>query len=147
MKTKRRRLSKFTPVFVDEIPSAPEHGRLYLSCRYRAAVHLCACGCGAKISTPLHPTGWQMTYNGESVSLRPSVGNWSEKCQSHYVIKNSRVLWAARLPRDKIRHIRALRKRELEDYYGIGKRPAAQPSSHAEGFWAKVWNLIRPTRR
>ena len=147
MKRTRRRLDELTPEFVDEIPGAPEHGTLYLSCRYRAAVHLCACGCGAKISTPLHPTGWRLSYDGESVSLNPSVGNWSEKCQSHYVIKDSRVLWGDRLPRDKIRRIREQRHRELEDYYGVGRRPATPPPSHAEGFWAKVWNLIRPTRR
>ena len=147
MKRKRRRLDELTPEFVDEIPGAPEHGKLYLSCRYRAAVHLCACGCGAKISTPLHPTGWRLWYDGESVSLSPSVGNWSEKCQSHYVIRDSRVLWADRLPRDKIRRIREQRHRDLEDYYGVGRRPAAPPPSRAEGFWAKVWDLIRPTRR
>ena len=147
MKRKRRRLDEITPEFVDEIPGAPEHGTLYLSCRYRAAVHLCACGCGAKISTPLHPTGWRLSYDGESVSLSPSVGNWSEKCQSHYVIKNSRVLWGERFSRDKVRRIRDQRHRELEDYYGVSKEATPPPSSHAEGFWAKVWNTVRPRRR
>ena len=35
MKRKRRRLHELTPEFVDEIPGTPEHGKLYLSCRYR----------------------------------------------------------------------------------------------------------------
>ena len=35
---RRRRLDEVTPEFVDEIPSVPEHGKLYLSCRYRAAI-------------------------------------------------------------------------------------------------------------
>ena len=147
MKRTRRRLNELTPEFVDEIPGSPEHGRLYLSCRYRAAVHLCACGCGTKISTPLHPTGWRLSYDGESVSLNPSVGNWSEKCQSHYVIKDSRVLWGDQLPRDKIWRIREQRHRDLEDYYGLGRKPAAAPPSRAKGFWAKVWDLVRPTKR
>ena len=146
MKRKRRRLDKLTPEFVDEIPGVPEHGKLYLSCRYRAVVHLCACGCGAKVSTPLHPTGWRLSYDGESVSLSPSVGNWSEKCQSHYVIKDNRVLWGDRLPMDKIRRIKEQRHRDLKDYYGVDRRPAAPPPSRAEGFRAKIWNLIRPTR-
>ena len=144
---RRRRLDEVTPDFVDEIPNVPEHGKLYLSCRYRAAVHLCACGCGAKISTPLHPTGWRLSYDGETVSLSPSVGNWSEKCQSHYVIRDSRIIWADRLPRDKILRIREQRQRELEDYYGVGRRPIAPPASRAKGFWAKVCDLVRPTRR
>ena len=144
---RRRRLDEVTPEFIDEIPSVPEHGKLYLSCRYRAAVHLCACGCGAKISTPLHPTGWRLSYDGETVSLNPSVGNWSEKCQSHYVIRDSRIIWADRLPRDKILRIREHRRRELDDYYGDERKPKAPPASHAKGFWAKVRDLVRPTRR
>ena len=148
MSRMRRRIDELTPEFVDEIPNALEHGKLYLSCRYRAAVHLCACGCGAKISTPLHPTGWSLSYDGVSISLTPSVGNWSEKCQSHYVIRNSRVLWAERLPRNRIRRIREQRHRELKVYYGVGEGPTAPPHSRADkGFWGKVWELIRPTRQ
>ena len=144
---RRRRLEDIKPEFVDEIPKEPEHGKLYLSCRYRAAVHLCACGCGAKISTPLHPTGWRLSYDGKSVTLSPSVGNWSEKCRSHYVIKDSRVVWAGQLPSDKIHRIRERRHRDLEDYYSVGRTPADPPPSRAEGFWAKVWDLIRLTKR
>ena len=144
---RKRKLDEVTPDFVDEIPNVPEHGKLYLSCRYRAAVHLCACGCGAKISTPLHPTGWRLSYDGETVSLSPSVGNWSEKCKSHYVIRDSRIIWADRLPRDKILRIREQRQRELEDYYGVERKPTAPPASHAKGFWARLLDLVRATRR
>ena len=140
----RRKLDELTPEFVDEIPAVPEQGTLYVSCRYRAAVHLCACGCGAKISTPLHPTGWRLLFDGESVSLSPSVGNWSETCQSHYVIKNNRVLWGDRLPRDKIRRIRDQQRRDLENYYGVGRTPAGPPASHTTGgLWARVWGFVR----
>lgn len=147
MNRKRRRLDALTPEFVDEIPSVPDYGKLYLSCRYRAAVHLCACGCGAKISTPLHPTGWTLSYDGDAVSLSPSVGNWSEECQSHYVIKDSRVLWGDRLPRDKIRRIREARHRDLEDYYRDDRQPPTPPPVRSEGFGAKIWNLLRLRRR
>ena len=144
---RRRRLDELTPEFVDEIPSAPEHGKLYLSCRYRAAIHLCACGCGAKVSTPLHPTGWRLSYDGESVSLSPSVGNWSEKCQSHYIIKHNRVLWADRLPRERIQRIREQRHQDLENYFGVGRRPTVPPPSPTKGFWSRVWDVVRPRRR
>lgn len=144
---RRRRLEDITPEFVDEIPKEPEHGKLYLSCHYRAVVHLCACGCGAKVSTPLHPTGWRISYNGESVSLSPSVGNWSEKCQSHYVIKDNRVLWAGQLPRDKIKRIREQRHRDLEDYYSAVKKPAEHPRPRPEGFWEKIKSLVQHRKR
>ena len=144
----QRKLDELTPEFVDEIPVAPEQGKLYVSCRYRAVVHLCACGCQAKISTPLHPTGWRLSYDGESVSLSPSVGNWSERCQSHYVIKNNMVLWGDRLPRDRIRRIRNQRQRELEEYYGAARTPPAPLVPVAtERLWAKVWGLVRRPRR
>ena len=143
MRRKRRRLNALVPEFVDEIPSVPDHGKLYLSCRYRAAVHLCPCGCGAKISTPLHPTGWSLSFDGESVSLSPSVGNWSEKCQSHYIIRDSRVLWGDRLPRDKIRRIREQRHRDLLAYYRFNREPTARPSVQTGGFWSKVRSLLR----
>jgi hypothetical protein len=42
--------------------------------------------------TPFTPTDWRMTFDGESVSLDPSVGNWNQKCRSHYVIRRNRVL-------------------------------------------------------
>ena len=144
----RRKIVEVTPVFVDEIPSLLEQGKLYLSCRYRAAVHLCACGCGAKISTPLHPTGWQLWYDGETVSLSPSVGNWSEKCQSHYVISDNKILWDKRLPRDTIQRIREQRRRELAEYYGIddkGSRTLQVPP--IRGWWAKIRDLFRLTKR
>ena len=144
---KRNKLDELKPEFVDEIPSTLEHGKLYLSCRYRAAVHLCACGCGAKISTPLHPTGWRLSYDGESVSLIPSVGNWSEKCQSHYVIRDSKVLWAERFPREKIQRIREQRHHDLEQYYGVDKKPVAPELPRSKGFWATVLDIVRLWRR
>ena len=100
---------KLTPVFVEHIPASLDQGKLYISCQYLAVIHLCACGCGVEVSTPLHPTGWKLTFDGESVSLYPSVGNWSEKCQSHYIIRNNRVIWGDRFSRDRIDQIRKKR--------------------------------------
>lgn len=143
-----RRLGHVTPEFVDEIPRTPEHGKLYLSCRYRAAVHLCACGCGAKVSTPLHPTGWRLSYDGQSVSLSPSVGNWSEKCQSHYVIRNSRVIWAERLPRERIERIREQRRLDIEEFYGTGRKlEVPLPSRPVKGLWSRIWRPFPRTRK
>ena len=121
-----------------------EHGKLYISCRYRAVHHLCACGCGARIHTPLHPTGWRLLYDGRAVSLIPSVGNWSEKCQSHYVIRDNKVLWGGRLPRRTIEQIRTRRHLELEEYYAEDSAEETGGSSIVakEGWWAKTWNFI-----
>lgn len=81
-------------VFVDFIPDELEQGTLYVSIRFATASHLCCCGCGNKVVTPIRPTDWMLIFDGKSVSLDPSIGNWSFPCQSHYWITNNLVNWA-----------------------------------------------------
>ncbi|WP_439897479.1 DUF6527 family protein [Cupriavidus taiwanensis] len=52
--------------------------------------------------TPLTPSDWSLTFNGESVSLWPSIGSWNLPCQSHYVIKANKVLEAGPWSRKQI---------------------------------------------
>ena len=78
--------------FVRSVPRELEPGVLYVSLDYATVMHSCCCGCGEQIVTPLSPTGWRITFDGESISLSPSVGNWYEKCRSHYVIDRGRIL-------------------------------------------------------
>ncbi|MFC8536700.1 DUF6527 family protein [Streptomyces sp. NPDC057249] len=59
-----------------------------MSISYRTCGHLCCCGCGNEVITPLSPTQWSLTYDGESASLAPSVGNWALRCQSLYWIRH-----------------------------------------------------------
>lgn len=117
------KLRHITPEFMDEIPRGLDPGKLYVCCRYRAVKHLCACGCGAEVNTPLHPTGWTLTCDGVSVSLSPSIGNWSEKCQSHYWIINNKIQWAPKYPRRKILQIRRVRQWEREQYFSAKTKP------------------------
>lgn len=80
--------------FVRSVPRELEPGVLYVSMEYATAVHSCCCGCGEQVVTPLSPTDWKMIYDGESVSLTPSIGNWQLPCRSHYVIRQGRVIEA-----------------------------------------------------
>ena len=112
------RLRQITPEFVDEIPRELDPDKLYVCCRYRAVKHLCACGCDVAINTPLHPTGWTLICDGVSVSLWPSIGNWGEKCQSHYWIRNSSIQWAPKWSRHKILKGREAQQLELDRYFG-----------------------------
>lgn len=77
--------------FATSIPRELEPGVLYISVEFATAMHLCCCGCGEQVVTPLTPTDWRLTYDGETVSLWPSIGNWNYACQSHYIIRNSEV--------------------------------------------------------
>ena len=85
---------RLSHVFVDEIPANLEEGIFYVSIEFRTTMHLCACGCGNSVVLPLRPAAWALTYNGNSISMSPSIGNWSFDCKSHYWIRDGRVVWA-----------------------------------------------------
>lgn len=77
--------------FVDSVPDQMEDGILYISLVYATAIHKCCCGCGKEVVTPFSPSDWELVFNGESVSLYPSIGNWSFDCQSHYWIRKNKI--------------------------------------------------------
>lgn len=81
--------------FVRSIPSAIEPGVLYVSMEFATAIHLCCCGCGREVVTPFTPTDWKMTFDGVSISLWPSIGNWNFPCRSHYIVRANRIIEAA----------------------------------------------------
>jgi hypothetical protein len=126
--------------FVDLIPAEREEGKLYISIKYRTAVHNCFCGCGMKVVTPIRPTGWQLTYDGDSVSLNPSVGNWSFKCRSHYVIRGNRALPAGPMTHDQIEAGRDRDQAVRAAYFG--QVPAAAPVKK-RGLWERLFGFGR----
>ena len=78
--------------FVRHLPDALCPGILYVSVEYATASHLCCCGCGEEVVTPFAPAQCRMTFDGDVISLHPSVGNWLLKCRSHYVISEGKVV-------------------------------------------------------
>lgn len=80
--------------FVESFPETLDPGVLYVSLEYGSVAHSCCCGCGEEVVTPLTPTDWNITYDGETVTLHPSVGSWTLPCRSHYVIRRNRVIEA-----------------------------------------------------
>lgn len=83
--------------FVRAVPEDLEPGTLYVSLDYLTTSHLCACGCGAEVALPLHPTKWSVTFDGATVSMDPSIGSRTLPCRSHYWIDRGRVRWAGRM--------------------------------------------------
>lgn len=79
--------------FVDQVPEDLENGVVYVSIPFSTVIHKCCCGCGHEVVTPLAPNGWQLIFDGASVSLHPSIGNRALPCRSHYWIERNRVLW------------------------------------------------------
>jgi hypothetical protein len=120
--------------FVECMPPELEEGVLYVSIPYAIAIHLCACGCANKVVTPISPVEWQLLYDGESVSLTPSIGNWEFPCHSHYWIRHDEIQWDQRWSAEEIAEGRRLDAEDLEDYFtGRGLKatdasvPAMQP--------------------
>lgn len=134
--------------FVKTIPNELKEQTLYVSMDYATIAHKCCCGCGREVITPLSPTDWQLTYDGEVISLNPSIGNWSFECQSHYWIEKSAVKWANQWSKEQIAAGRAYDQRAKETYYVSAERApqgagsSAQGKSH-KGFWSwlsRLWS-------
>ena len=87
-------MTRFAHKFTDRLPPVLESETLYVSMACATVVHLCACGCGRKVVTPLSPGDWRLTFDGKSLTLSPSIGNWQYPCWSHYWIRSSRIEWA-----------------------------------------------------
>ena len=84
-------MKKLQHKFVDIIPEETEEGILYVSLKYCTAIHRCPCGCGHEVVTPISPSDWQLTFDGRSVSLSPSIGSYNLECKSHYWIINNKI--------------------------------------------------------
>lgn len=132
--------------FVEFIPKDRADGVLYVSIPYATAVHNCFCGCGLKVVTPISPVGWQLAFDGETVSLSPSVGNWGFPCRSHYVIEHNAVLWAAEMSQKDIEWGRRRDHAARHRHYDVGApalevRQMEEPQVNAplqkkrKGFW------------
>ncbi len=64
------------------------------------------------------PTDWKLTYDGETISLNPSVGNWNLACRSHYVIKKGRVIEAGPWSDDQVAAERKRDRNAKARHYG-----------------------------
>jgi hypothetical protein len=136
-----------THEFVEYVPDVLKERTLYVSIPFTTVVHKCCCGCGREVVTPLSPTDWSLTFDGKSLSLHPSIGNWSLPCRSHYWIKQNRVKWAPPWSRAQIdagRAQEALAKKEYFD--SIGEPSAQEPTATVgseegrpkESLWRKL---------
>lgn len=130
---------EITHEFVATVPAAREEGKVYVSMKYATAVHNCFCGCGTKVVTPISPTGWTLTFDGETVSLDPSIGNWGFACQSHYWIKRDRVNWAKPMSKDQIEGGRSYDRAAQDVYFGQQVRTPIENNKKGERAKRRPW--------
>jgi Family of unknown function (DUF6527) len=99
------------------MPKDLNPGVLYVSEEFGAAAHLCPCGCGSKIRTPLGPTEWSLEETASGPTLRPSVGNWQQTCQSHYMIWQGEIIWCEKWTPEVIAAGRFAEEKRRRAYY------------------------------
>ncbi|WP_300653504.1 DUF6527 family protein [Hydrogenophaga sp.] len=128
---------------VHHMPKVLEPGVLYASEEFAAAAHLCACGCGVKIRTPLGPTEWQLDETGAGLSLSPSVGNWQQPCRSHYWIWQGEVEWCGDMTEAQIQAGRRLEHLCRRAYFAKREKERfAESRSPSRRIWNFVKNLV-----
>ena len=125
------RIHQIEHSFVEYVPSALDDGVLYVSIPFATAIHKCFCGCGWEVTTPIEPNAWELTYNGRSVSLSPSVGSRNLKCKSHYWIRKNKVVWLLPL---------------VDAWPGQPGELAEEEESSARGFVKRLFCLLRAIR-
>lgn len=136
--------------FCKHIPESLEPGVLYVSMEYATAVHSCCCGCGEEIVTPFTPTDWKMTFDGRSISLWPSVGNWTLPCRSHYVVREGTVIQARSWTDEEIATERRRDQAAKARYFGTKAKtePCEERSadtreaSSGHSWWRRAWNWV-----
>lgn len=117
------------------VPRNLSPGILYVSEEYAVAVHLCACGCGNKVTTPLGPTEWSFSQRNGLATVRPSVGNWQLPCRSHYLIIDGRIHWAGQWSDAEIASGRKAEAQRRQTYY--------EQKDHERKFWVRVGKWLR----
>jgi hypothetical protein len=138
--------------FVEFIPEQLEDSKLYVSVQYGTVVHRCCCGCRQQVVTPLSPADWKLTFDGESITLYPSIGNWSFACRSHYWIKNGRVSWAGQWSQTQVEAGRALDRARKQEQLGEAHPKAASsgtgadviavPASPTRSWLVRLWRWL-----
>lgn len=118
------------------MPKELEPGVLYVAEEFDAAGHLCACGCGNKVMTPLGPTEWSFEESTEGPTLNPSIGNWQLPCKSHYWIIAGQVEWSRAWSPDQIEFGRRAEDERRRAYYDSRKAPT-------QGWLAAIWRWLR----
>jgi hypothetical protein len=131
-----QKLTKIKLMRVHYVPKTLEPGLLYVSEEFGAAVHLCACGCGSKVSTPLGPTEWVLEEVVNGPSLSPSVGNWQFPCKSHYWIRGGNIVWSGKWTPEQVAAGRSAEEQRRRAHYNALDRKRG-------GVLQRLWHWVK----
>jgi hypothetical protein len=119
--------ARFKLEMVSSIPEVLQGNTLYVTADGDVAGHLCACGCGREVITPISPTDWSISFDKRGPTLSPSIGNWAFPCRSHYFIWNGEVVWARDMSQGAIDGGRRRDRARKERYYAQLQEHSAEP--------------------
>lgn len=135
--------------FVEFLPEQLDEATVYISMTYATAAHRCCCGCGNEVVTKFSPTDWKLLFDGKTISLDPSIGNWGFDCRSHYWIRQNQVNWAGTWTQEDIESGRRSDQIAKQRYYASDvsteaaeipmKDEAIKAVVSPTGFWKKLW--------
>jgi len=130
--------------FVSSIPNKLKERTLYVSLDYGTVIHKCCCGCGNEVVTPLSPTDWKLIYDGVSISLYPSIGNWNFDCKSHYWIDRNNIKWTDQWSDKQIAAGRSYDLWIKNRHYGITENqlPNKEAPNNIKQIYGKSQNSI-----
>jgi len=87
-------LIRMETVYVDRLPmkSEMEAEKVYMAENKTQATHLCPCGCGTEILTPLGRGGYRALENSdESLTISPQIEH--SPCSNNYKLYKGYVIW------------------------------------------------------
>lgn len=114
---------------VHYMPRELKPGILYVSEEFAIAGHMCPCGCGNKIITPLGATDWSLTIEDGKPTLFPSIGNWQIPCKSHYWIDEGTIKWSYQWSEKQILAGRKREEQRRKVYYNNLEREERKASA------------------
>lgn len=120
---------------IEHLPLELEANVLYVSEEFEIAGHLCPCGCGSKVITPLGVNEWLFSEFDGKPTLKPSIGSWQLPCQSHYWINGGKIIWSYQWSTDEIEAGRIAEEEKRIKYY-----------EELDEIWKKknsLWSRIR----
>lgn len=143
-------VATLTHEFVEYVPRDLKDGVVYVSIPFATVIHKCCCGCGHQVVTPLAPSQWTLSFDGKSVSLHPSIGNWKFPCRSHYWIKRNQVVWERQWSKAEIAATQRRDARAIRDEFAPVVPPASEaaidagtkPAPARKGVFAKLKHRI-----
>lgn len=123
---------------VEFMPADLAEGVLYVSLPFATATHLCCCGCGLRVVTPLSPVDWVLREEQRGPTLVPSISNSDYPCRSHYWITRGEVEWSYQLSPRQVEMSREYTARARQTYAAATQGRRTPVQRNALPWWRRL---------